>query len=395
SFGYNLITVKNYSFSPSTPAFNGKAPIVMPRRIVLLNFGIASIKADLRFDIKNWGIEDPGKIVVYYRQKENSGVFIPLETTYNFVTEKIIAKINGFGEFILASPDLSSILLSPIPNSPVNKSTVNYKLPVSLTWSPAGFAKYYSLQVAADEYFANLLVDEKSFIDAKYNLSSLASNTKYFWRVKTHNDAGESDWCASQSFTAIEPFIQIKKPNGGERWHIGLEYYLEWEDNINEAVTITLVKNETQINSLSNSINSFYRWEIDLTTPRANDYKIKITSISDSNLFDISDNSFSIIDTVSNVLKEEQIPDRFSLYQNYPNPFNTETIISFSLLHNNYTSLKIYNSLGEEVAELVSEELQKGKYSISWNAQNQPSGIYFYKLNSGLNSETKKLILLK
>lgn len=395
SFGYNLITVKNYSFAPLAPQFEGKAPLVIPRKIFISSFGISSIKADLRIDINNWGIVNPESAIIYYRKNQNNGMFVPLATTYNFVTGKLTAVISSFGEYIVASPDLSSLLLAPIPNSPANQSSVNFKLPVILTWSPVGFALNYSLQVSMNEDFTNLIVDEKSLPNAKYNLGLLSSNTKYYWRVKTLNDAGESDWCNTQTFETVLPFIKIKRPNGGERWHIGLEYFLEWEDNINEAVTVTLIKNDTPIKNINSTTNTFYPWEIDLTAPPANDYKIKIASITDSTLYDISDNSFSIIDTVTSISNDDRLPDEFTLSQNYPNPFNSETIISFSLTEDRFTSLKIFNSLGEEIANLVNEELRRGKYFIKWNATNQTSGIYYYKLISGLNSITKKLILLK
>ncbi len=89
------------------------------------------------------------------------------------------------------------------------------------------------------------------------------------------------------------------------------------------------------------------------------------------------------------------IPNNFSLNQNYPNPFNPETIIKYQLPAGNFVSLKIYNLLGKEVASLVNEKQNVGSYSASWNAANYPSGTYFYKLEAGLSTVTKKMLLLK
>jgi flagellar hook assembly protein FlgD len=58
-------------------------------------------------------------------------------------------------------------------------------------------------------------------------------------------------------------------------------------------------------------------------------------------------------------------------------------------------TIKVYNSLGQEVAALLNEEQQAGLHEINWNASNMPSGIYFYRITAGDFSETKKMILIK
>ncbi len=88
-------------------------------------------------------------------------------------------------------------------------------------------------------------------------------------------------------------------------------------------------------------------------------------------------------------------PESFSLSQNYPNPFNPSTTISFNLPARNEVTLKVYNSLGNEVAVLLNKEMEAGTNSVSWNASGLPSGIYFYTLQSGRYCDTKKLTLLK
>ena len=88
-------------------------------------------------------------------------------------------------------------------------------------------------------------------------------------------------------------------------------------------------------------------------------------------------------------------PAEFALGQNYPNPFKPATRISFTLPSKLFASLKVFDALGREVSILVSEELPAGTYSQQWNAKGLPSGVYFYQLQAGLFTETKKLILLK
>ncbi len=88
-------------------------------------------------------------------------------------------------------------------------------------------------------------------------------------------------------------------------------------------------------------------------------------------------------------------PGTYSLGQNYPNPFNPTTRIKYSIPEASHTSLKIYDILGNEVADLVNQDKQAGTYQVEFNAASLSSGVYFYKLTSGSFIQTKKMIVLK
>jgi hypothetical protein len=89
-------------------------------------------------------------------------------------------------------------------------------------------------------------------------------------------------------------------------------------------------------------------------------------------------------------------PKEFSLEQNWPNPFNPTTIIRFLVPSSSpLVTLKVYDLLGQEVVTLVNEILTPGNYSVQWNADNNPSGMYFYRLSAGSFVETKKLVLIR
>ena len=95
-----------------------------------------------------------------------------------------------------------------------------------------------------------------------------------------------------------------------------------------------------------------------------------------------------------------EIPASFSLKQNYPNPFNPNTTFEFdipSFAGNGQqdVSIKVYDILGNETAVIVNGKLSAGSYKYEWDASSQPSGVYFYKMQSGSYSETKKMILAK
>jgi len=90
-----------------------------------------------------------------------------------------------------------------------------------------------------------------------------------------------------------------------------------------------------------------------------------------------------------------EIPLSFTLSQNFPNPFNPATTIKFSLPKAAFTKVTVYDALGREDAVIVNELLNVGSYETSWNAENFPSGVYFYKIESGDYTASKKMILIK
>jgi len=104
------------------------------------------------------------------------------------------------------------------------------------------------------------------------------------------------------------------------------------------------------------------------------------------------DGSFEYSNEVEVEIKH---PSGFVLEQNYPNPFNPNTHIRFTLPEKNYTTLRIYDSLGELIEELINEVIEPGNYEFVFDANKLSSGTYFYSLSSGKFQESRKMILLK
>ena len=107
----------------------------------------------------------------------------------------------------------------------------------------------------------------------------------------------------------------------------------------------------------------------------------------------LAQQKYNIITAVKS--NTNNIPANYSLNQNYPNPFNPSTNISYQLPKSGFVTLKVYNALGKEVATLVNEQKQVGKYSVDFSALGLSSGIYFYSIHSGSYFATRKMILLK
>ena len=99
-----------------------------------------------------------------------------------------------------------------------------------------------------------------------------------------------------------------------------------------------------------------------------------------------------VTDIKSNISK---VPSSFKLSQNYPNPFNPTTQIQFSIPSSGNFSLKVYNILGQEVAELFNGQLSAGNHTVDFDASSLSSGVYFYNFNGKNFNETKKMLLLK
>ena len=103
--------------------------------------------------------------------------------------------------------------------------------------------------------------------------------------------------------------------------------------------------------------------------------------------------SYSLITSVGGLFGN--VPSGYILNQNYPNPFNPATVIKFSIPDESFVNLTVYDVSGKKVEELVNREMPSGNFSAEWKASSYASGVYFYKLNAGSFSETKKMILSK
>ncbi|MFZ0453479.1 MAG: YCF48-related protein [Ignavibacteriaceae bacterium] len=131
-----------------------------------------------------------------------------------------------------------------------------------------------------------------------------------------------------------------------------------------------------------------------------------ITSIFESIYMFDSNNGFVVADSgiilkttngglLTAVNTAPVLPDKIELYQNYPNPFNPSTKISYNLPERSFIFLKIYDNLGREIKTIVNKDQYAGFHTVTFDGKNLPSGIYYYKLQAGDFSQTKKLILLK
>ncbi len=133
------------------------------------------------------------------------------------------------------------------------------------------------------------------------------------------------------------------------------------------------------------------------TDPEASEFEYAVTAYNSSGESGMS-NVESIYGMGFEKKKSENegnIPNSFGLLQNYPNPFNPITEIRYGLPKASHVTLVIYNVLGQQVAQLVNNDMPAGYHSVKWDASNVASGTYIYKIVAGEFTATKKMVVIK
>ncbi|MCH7770437.1 MAG: T9SS type A sorting domain-containing protein [Bacteroidetes bacterium] len=253
--------------------------------------------------------------------------------------------------------------------------------------------------------FFNTVINTSTSSDGTSNWDipfDLETGTNYKIKITSVNNSDITDF-SDNNFSIIGNQITVTSPNGGETWIIDSAHEITWEDNLDGNVQILLLKADKLHLIISNSTASdgSRPWTVPSVQP-GSDYKIRISSVTDGNIFDESDADFAIDYTTGIEDLASGIPDIYELYQNYPNPFNPSTKIEFGLPEESNVSLRIYDITGQEVEVVLNNEsFYPGTFRYDFNASNLPSGVYFYILIAESNvsdlsiRQTKKMILLK
>ena len=182
----------------------------------------------------------------------------------------------------------------------------------------------------------------------------------------------------SKAATNVPPtFIsRWRKSPGATSYHLQLADNITFQNPIlNDSTTTDTLRH---VGPLSNT--SRYYW------------RVSAKAASTWSSFSISADFLTDVPTF---LTDVPKPNAVALNQNYPNPFNPTTTISFGLPSSSFVTLKVFDLLGREVASLVSEQLSAGYHSRQWNGGAMPSGVYFYRLQVGSFTETRRLVFLK
>ena len=288
-------------------------------------------------------------------------------------TDKAAAKGQGMPYYLLTKLEYSTngkegpwtLVSSSIPSDFNSLNTYSVTMPTfvtsqglfKLTASPS------SIEKASNEN-PNENQDHYDFI----------TYSDSYWSTYTNSSNGQ---------------LAVTYPNGGEQLRGGSYYNVSWtryggivpgqialEYSTNGGQTWTKINTAPLSPALMR-----YSWQV----PKINSNRCYVRIINNltGREYDRSDNAFTITSATTEQLS------------NYPNPFNPATKIKFSIDKNEMTSLKVFNSLGQLVTEIVNKQLNAGYYEYEFNASNLPSGIYYYELRSGSRRDINKMMLVK
>ena len=182
-------------------------------------------------------------------------------------------------------------------------------------------------------------------------------------------------------------------------------------DNANKTVMIGLLWIAYNANNpeLTTGDGPLATLTFEVTDPRLEEIRIEPTTFSNpdhkvsfiynevgaSGQLEVKELVPDLVGATVPVHRAPAIPTEWALNQNYPNPFNPVTQIAFALPKDSRVRLEVFNILGQKVTTLVDDNLTAGYHNVSWNADEEASGIYFYRLKTEEFTQTRKMTLLK
>ncbi len=287
---------------------------------------------------------------------------------------------------------------TPVLSSPSDNATDVPTNP-TLMWSAADRATSYQLQISTQSNFSTTLVDQSGITATSFQVTGLANQTIYYWRVRAANAGGTSDWSSVRRFTTIvaAPAAPVLSSPADNTSGVSINPTLTW--NASSGATSyqvqvsaqsdfsTLEEDQSGITATSLEItglftNTTYYWRVNATNGGG--------TSPWSTVWQFTTEQATSVEEIA-----DEIPNEFRLGQNYPNPFNSTTDIAFDLPKHEYVTLKVYTLLGTEIKTLVSDNLAAGKYKVKFDASGFATGVFFYKLQTGSFVKVRKMLFVR
>lgn len=282
----------------------------------------------------------------------------------------------------------------PFKVYPVNNSSICPRSAKFFKWRHSDGAINYGLQIIKN----GILIWNVTGITDTFYIAPPDTITSTFggykWRLNATGYQGTSNWSPEDTFyLSYSPDSPtLSYPTNGAinipvlpvmTWY-NLQYVDVYILQISKSPSFdSLVYNDTTVlHQVQLQINTKYYWRV---------CGLYYTCIGSwSNVW-----SFTTSNQIGINLISSEVPSEYKLFNNYPNPFNSSTIIKYQIIKDNITTLKIFDVLGREVSILINSMQKAGTYNFYLNVNNLPSGIYYYQIESGNYSETKKMVLIK
>lgn len=322
------------------------------------------------------------------------------------------------GEDIILDLTNGSVTVADVPplqapelTNPSNGAT-NVSRSPSLMWEDVDEATSYNVQLALDNGFSNLIVDQSNVSNSFLTVTGLDYETTYYWRVNSENSETVSEWSDVWSFTTmadpgdppdpeVPGQVELAYPEDGATF--------ELEDGENDVelgweIVGKASKYQLDVATDANFNNLVFTYDQVIETTHLledvehqQNYYWRVRAGNSEGWGEYSDVwSFS---TLIVGVEDEYLTQNFKLDQNYPNPFNPSTTISYTVPEQSSIKLEIFDALGRYITTLVDGQQASGSYDFEWHPKDLSSGIYLYRLEavSNVNQfiEVKSMILMK
>ena len=392
---YPAIDVKKYNFAPMAPDFEDViAPMIAAKRILIQDVYINSCDMEIRFDVECLCLDYmPEAYKVYMREEIGSGKFSMLETEYDEETNELVVNTTLFGEFVFGIPQEQTKPGQPNLFAPANNAKVNNEENIKLSWLPKGYFTSSQLQVSLNEDMSEPMFDIEELKTLDYSFE-YKEEALLFWRVRSVCGDSLSEWSEIYSFEITGPYYDVLIPDGGESWAKDSERrIIRWGKNIDDLVKIELMKDDNIAALIVDSLEcptGGYSWIIPESIDADSSYKVKVSSVANSELYSISESVFAIADG-DNAVDEINTSDIFN-FNNYPNPFSNSTSFEFTLKTPGQVNISYTNLPGSDYIEIYNEFNEAGTYKFDWNTTGLLPGVYFCKMTVGNSSKLLKIL---
>jgi hypothetical protein len=291
-----------------------------------------------------------------------------------------------------------SVPSPPILLSPPNGSEQVSVSPI-LQWQDDLDADTYRVQVSDALSFATILADTSGIAGTSCVIPDLECETTFYWRTQATNAKGTSSYSDAWSFTtvaAIPTAPLLSSPANGETG-ISLQPTLSWVASPGAVTYHLQVSNQSDFSLpvVDDSLLTTTSRQVGpLKDNRVHYWRVSAKNTSGRSAWS---EGFSFTTQAASGLQEDDalVIREYRLLPSYPNPFNPATTISYQIPHAGRVRLRVYSTLGVEIATLVNQDQQPGYYNVKFDGGTLPSGIYVVWLHAGSFVASQKLILLR
>ena len=257
----------------------------------------------------------------------------------------------------------------------------------TLQWLEVPGAENYRLQLSTDPNFEITNINRLLPLTSFSTSQMLDFSTKYYWRVRAENNAGESPWSEVRSYTTIierpEPAV-LSAPADDEN-QISTTPSLTWEASeraTNYRVEVSTDPEFSQLPVQGTSSQTTFTVPNPLEFATIYYWRVKAVNIG-------GESDWSQVGSFTTEVRETKI------FPNYPNPFNNSTTLKYQLSEQLPVTIEVYDISGRRVAKIVDEEQAAGVYFVPFNAASVASGTYLLRFISGDLTDIQKLTVIK